>query len=66
MSIIVAKTVQAVDAIGDIWNVIALKQQLRHHLPTMQRVTGCFCQHNGVGHTALKSKRKVMLVSVTY
>lgn len=28
LSLIVAKTVQAVDAIGDIWNTIALKQQL--------------------------------------
>lgn len=27
-SIIVPKIVQAVDAIGDIWNMIALKQQL--------------------------------------
>lgn len=60
LSIIVAETVQAVDAIRDIRNAIALKQQLGHHLPTVQRVTGCLCQHNGVGHTALKRKRKVI------
>lgn len=65
LSIIVAKTIQAVDAIRDIWNMIALKQQLGHHLPTMQWVTGCLCQHNGVGHTALKSKKEVMVISVT-
>ena len=28
LSIIVPKAVQAVDAIGDIWNMITLKQQL--------------------------------------
>lgn len=64
LSLVVAKTVQAVDAIGDIWNTIALKQQLWHHLSTMQRVTGCLCQHNRVGNTGLKDKMKIMLISV--
>lgn len=64
LSLIVAETVQAVDAIRDIWNMIALKQQLWHHLSTMQRIAGCLCQHNRVGNTGLKNKMKIMLISV--
>lgn len=62
-SVIAAKTVQAVDAIGDVRNMVALKQQLGHHLATVQRVTGCLCQHNRVGNTGLKHKMKAMPIS---
>lgn len=56
LSVIVVETVQAVHAIGDIRDVIALEQQLWHHLPTVQRVTWRLCQHNGVCHTALQKQ----------
>lgn len=33
-------SVQAAYVVGDIWDAVALKQQLRHHLPTVQQVAG--------------------------
>lgn len=33
-------SVQDAFVVGDIWDAIALKQQLRHHLPTVQPVAG--------------------------
>ena len=53
LTVIVVETVQAVHTVGDIRDMVALKQQLWHHLATVQRVAGRLCQHNGVFHTAL-------------
>lgn len=56
VSIIVIEAVQAINAVGDVWDVVALKQHLWHHLPTVQWVTGRLCQHDGLFHTALKNE----------
>ena len=57
LRVVVVETVQAVYAVGDMWDAVALKQQLRHHLATVQRVAGRLCQHNGVCHMALQQHR---------
>ena len=53
LSVVVGEAVQAVHAVGYAWNSVTLKQQLRHHLATVQRVARGFRQHNGVLHAAL-------------
>lgn len=58
LSVIVVETVQAVDTVGNVRDAVALKQQLWHHLPTVQRVTRRLRQHNGVCHTALQKQRE--------
>lgn len=57
-SVIVVKTVQPVHPIRNIWDAVTLKQQLRHHLATVQRVAGRLRQHDGMFNTALKSIEK--------
>ena len=53
LSVVVGEAVQAVHAVGHAWNSVTLKQQLRHHLATVQRVARGLRQHNGVLHAAL-------------
>lgn len=57
LSVVVVKAVQAVYAVGDVRDVVALEQQLGHHLPTVQRVAWRLRQHDGMCNTALQKQR---------
>lgn len=58
LGVVMIEAVQAVHSVGDVRDAVALKEQLWHHLPTVQRVAGCLRYHEWVCNTALKKKRR--------